>query len=101
MALQQKQGCQYCGWLPHRAESYGCDQAFGRRLGGSVSGASDFSSGHDLAVAEFKPRIGIAAVGAEPALDPLSPSFSVPAPLMLFLSPKNEHTLGRLGGSVG
>ena len=31
------------------------------RLGGSVSGVSDFSSGHDLAVGGFEPRIGLRA----------------------------------------
>ena len=29
------------------------------RLGGSVSRASDFGSGHDLAVREFEPRVGL------------------------------------------
>ena len=41
---------------------------------GSVGGASDFGSGHDLAVHEFEPHIGLAAVSTEPTLDPLSPS---------------------------
>ena len=36
------------------------------RLGGSVGEASDFSSGHDLAVREFEPRVGLWADGSEP-----------------------------------
>ena len=36
------------------------------RLGGSVGWASDFSSGHDLAVHEFEPRVGLWADGSEP-----------------------------------
>ena len=36
------------------------------RLGGSVGWASDFSSGHNLVVHEFKPRIGLWADGSEP-----------------------------------
>ena len=36
------------------------------RLGGSVGWASDFSSGHDLAVREFEPRVGLWADGSEP-----------------------------------
>ena len=35
-------------------------------LGGSVGGVSNFSSGHDLAVCEFKPRIGLCADSLEP-----------------------------------
>ena len=31
------------------------------RLGGSVGWVSDFSLGHDLAVCEFEPRIGLCA----------------------------------------
>ena len=30
-------------------------------LGGSVGWASDFGSGHDLAVCEFEPRVGLCA----------------------------------------
>ena len=40
-----------------------------------------FSSGHDLPICEFEPRIGLLAVSIEPASDPLSPSLSVPPPL--------------------
>ena len=36
------------------------------RLGGSVGLASDFSSGHDLAVREFEPRVRLWADGSEP-----------------------------------
>ena len=36
------------------------------RLGGSVSQASDFSSGHDLAVCEFETRLGLCADSSEP-----------------------------------
>ena len=36
------------------------------RLGGSVGWASNFSSGHDLAVCEFEPCVGLCADGSEP-----------------------------------
>ena len=36
------------------------------RLGGSVSCASSFGSGHDLAACEFKPRVGLCADSSEP-----------------------------------
>ena len=36
------------------------------RLGGSVGEASDFGSGHDLAVREFEPRVGLCADRWEP-----------------------------------
>ena len=35
-------------------------------LGGSVGQASDFGSGHDLAVRGFEPRVGLWAVSSEP-----------------------------------
>ena len=35
-------------------------------LGGSVSKASDFGSGHDLAVHEFEPCVGLCAHSSEP-----------------------------------
>ena len=35
-------------------------------LDGSVGWAADFSSGHDLAVREFEPRIRLCADGSEP-----------------------------------
>ena len=39
-------------------------------MGGSVSRASDFGSGHDLMVCEFQPCVGFAAVSPEPASGP-------------------------------
>ena len=36
------------------------------RLGGSVSWASNFSSGHDLTVREFEPHVGLCADSSEP-----------------------------------
>ena len=53
-------------------------------LAGSVGWVSDFSSGHDLEVHEFKPGIRLCADNVEPAWESLSPSFS--APPLLFLS---------------
>ena len=47
---------------------------------------SDFGSGHNLEVREFEPRAGLAAVSAEPASDPLSPSVSAPLQLACALS---------------
>ena len=35
-------------------------------LGGSVGSASNFSSGHDLTVCEFEPRVGLYADSSEP-----------------------------------
>ena len=43
---------------------------------------SDFGSGHDLMVLEFKSCIRLSAVSTEPALDPLSASLCAPSPLM-------------------
>ena len=40
----------------------------------------------DLIAHEFKPYIGHSAGSAEPSSDPLSPSLSVPSPLMFSLS---------------
>ena len=48
----------------------------------------DFSPGHDLTVCEFEPFFGLAAVSAELALDPLSPSLSAPPLPLLTLSQK-------------
>ena len=58
------------------------------RLGGSVSCASGLRSGHDLAVCEFKPRVGLCAdaQSLKPASDSVSPSLSAPPLLMLCLS---------------
>ena len=38
----------------------------------------DFSSGHDLTVYEFEPRIGFCTLSAEPSWGSLSPSLSAP-----------------------
>ena len=56
----------------------------------------DFGSGHDLAVCEFKPRIGVRPDGAEPAWESLSPSLSVPPSLILVL----EHRLLKVSSSM-
>ena len=53
---------------------------------------ADFDSGHDLTVHEFEPRVGLSAVGTEPALDPLSP------PLSLSLSNLKKKLHASLGG---
>ena len=57
------------------------------RLGGSVSEVSDFGSGHDLAVCEFKPCVGLCADSSEPgaASDSVSTSLSAPNPLIFCL----------------
>ena len=65
------------------------------RLGGSVGWASDFSSGHDLAVCEFEPRVGPWADGSEPGACfrfclPLSLCPSLPCTLSFSL--KNKQT---------
>ena len=54
-------------------------------LGSSVSWASDFSSGHDLMVPEFEPRIGLCANSLESVSDSVSPSLSDLSLLMLCL----------------
>ena len=41
-------------------------------LGGSVGDASSFGPGHDLAVRELEPHLGLCADGVEPARDSLS-----------------------------
>ena len=67
----------------------------GGRLAGSVSGASDFGSGHDLLVREFEPHIRLTAVSEEPASDHLSPPplyLSPAQALALSLSLKNKST---------
>ena len=68
------------------------------RLGGSVGWASDFRSGHDLAVDEFEPRVGLCADGSEPgACLRFCVSLSLPLPrscsVSLSLSLKNKETL--------
>ena len=57
-------------------------------LGGSVSLASDFSSGHDLTICEFKPMLSsvLTSQSLERALDSVSPSLSAPRLLVLSLS---------------
>ena len=66
-------------------------------LGGSVSYASDFGSGHDPVVHGFEPPVGLCADSSEPgpASDSVSPSLSA-HPLLAFslslsLSKINEH----------
>ena len=59
-------------------------------LGGSVSKASNFGSGHDLRVHEFKPCVGLCAHSSEPASDSVSPSLSAPPQLALCLSLMNK-----------
>ena len=49
-------------------------------LGGSVGWASDFGSGHDLVVCEFKPRIRLCADSSEPGACFESPPLSLPLP---------------------
>ena len=44
----------------------GVKEATEGRLGGPVGEASDFGSGHDLAVREFKPSVGLCADHSEP-----------------------------------
>ena len=58
-------------------------------LSGSVGWAADFGSGHDLAVREFEPRIGLCADSSEPGACfglCVSLSLSDPPPFMLCLS---------------
>ena len=62
----------------------------------------DFGSGHDLAVREFEPRVGLWAQNLEPASDSVSPSLSAPPLFMLCLSlSQKQIKQGRLGGAVG
>ena len=64
------------------------------RLGGSVGGGSDFSSGHDLAVRGFESRVGLCADGSEPgACFKFCVSLSLcPSPAhTLSISLKNNH----------
>ena len=58
-------------------------------LGGSVKRpAMDFSSGHDLVVFEFEPRVGLHADSAEPVQDSLSLSLCLSSP-----HPTRTHAL--------
>ena len=68
------------------------------RLGGSVGQVSDFSSGHDLTVHEFEPRVGRCADSSEPGACfgfclPLSfwPSPTHALSFSLSLSKINKH----------
>ena len=73
------------------------------RLGGSVGEASHFGSGHDLAVREFEPRVGLCADSSEPgACFRFCVSLSLcPSPVhALSLSVSKINKRGRLGGSV-
>ena len=63
------------------------------RLGGSVSWASDFGSGHDLAVREFEPHVRRCADSSEPGACfglCVCVSLSACIPLTLSLSLKNK-----------
>ena len=58
-------------------------------LDGSVVWASDFSSGHDLAVGEFEPRVRLCVDSPEPGVCfrfCVSLSLFAPPPLVLYLS---------------
>ena len=63
-------------------------------LGGSVSEASDFGSGHDLVVREFEPSVGLCADSSEPgaASESVSPSFSLCSSPACALSPSKINT---------
>ena len=67
------------------------------RLGGSVSWASSFGSGHDLMVCRFEPCIGLYADSSEPGACSDSVSlFLCPSPArsrVLSFSLKNKQTL--------
>ena len=61
------------------------------RLRVSVGRVSNFGSGHDLTVPEFKALIGLCADSTGPASDLLSPLLSDPPLLMISLSKINKH----------
>ena len=68
-------------------------QSLNVRIMFSVDWAPGFSSGHDLMVREFKPHIGLCADSSEPRASfrfCVSVSLSVPPPLMLCHSLKND-----------
>ena len=50
---------------------------FSGHLGDSLRQASDFCSGHDLAIGEFEPYIGLAAVSTDPRPVSLCPAGSL------------------------
>ena len=65
-------------------------------LGGSVRWATDFGSGHGLAVCEFEPRVGLCANGSEPGAYLgfcASPSLYPSPAHALCLSLNNKQTL--------
>ena len=67
---------------------------FKGHLGGSVSEASNFGLGHDLAVREFEPRTGLCADGSEPGACfrfCVSLSLSAPPQLALCLSLSDKY----------
>ena len=51
--------------VPANHRCYDFEKVLSGRLGGSVSWVSNFSSGHDLAVGEFEPHVGLCADGSE------------------------------------
>ena len=63
------------------------------RLGGSVGWESDFGSGHDLAVREFEPRVGLCADSSGPGVASDSVSLSLyPSPAhIVSLSLENKN----------
>ena len=67
-------------------EDLGQDEVSGGHLGGSAGSASDFGSGHDLAVPGFESRVRLCADSLEPeACFRFFSSASVPPPLTLCL----------------
>ena len=79
-----------------RAEGAPCDtviyskQLSGRGARVAQSVKRPTSARHDLTVHEFKPRVGLSALSAEPASVPLSPSVSAPPQLVQALSQNNQ-----------
>ena len=68
-------------------EDLGQDEVSGGHLGGSVGSASDFGSGHDLAVPGFESRVRLCADSLEPEA-----CFRFLSPLPLFL-PRSHSVL--------
>ena len=84
------------GWSKVRTLKH----AHGGRLGGSGGYASDFGSGHDLTVSEFKPGIGLCADSSEPGACfgfcvCLSVCLSLSLSLSLSLCPSPIHALSQ------
>ena len=63
-------------------------------LGSSAGWASDFGSGHDLAVREFEPCVGLCADSSEPGA-----CFGFCVSLSLFLCPAPDRKSTRLNSS--